>query len=56
MLSLSKSKFYELYPDWSKDIYKENNLNTNNELKNLFHESEIINHFLKNDTTNCKYG
>jgi hypothetical protein len=56
MLSLSKSKFYELYPDWSKDIYKENNLNTNNELKNLFHESEIINHFLRNDTTNCKYS
>lgn len=56
MLSLSKSKFYELYPDWSKDIYKENNINTNNELKNLFHESDIINHFLRNDTTNCKYS
>lgn len=56
MLSISKTKFYEIYPDWSKDIYKENNNNVYTELKNLIHESDIINHFLSNNIINCKYS
>lgn len=56
MLSLNKNKFYEIYPDWSKDVYKNNNINKFLDLGSLIHESDIINHFLKNDTTNCKYS
>ena len=48
MLSINKNNFFEIFPDWSKDIYKENNKNKFQELNLISNEDEIINNFLSN--------
>jgi hypothetical protein len=56
MLSINKNNFFEIFPDWSKDIYRENGKNKFQELNSMTNEPEIINHFLSNITHNIKYS
>lgn len=56
MLNISKNNFFEIFPDWSKDIYKDNNKGKFQELNSMTNENEIINHFLSNNINKVKYS
>jgi len=56
MLNINKNKFYETYPDFSSEIYKNNNKIKYLELNKLINDNDIINHFLNNNSQNIKYS
>jgi hypothetical protein len=56
MFNINKNKFYEAYPDFSSEIYKNNNKIKYLELNKLINDNDIINHFLNNNSQNIKYS
>ena len=56
MLNISKNNFFEIFPDWSKDTYRDNNKDKFQELNSMTNENEIINHFLSNNMHKVKYS